>query len=187
MPLEHDEPGHRRGTYEESDHLCLLGFTSQPEAALFRGRPAPGEEVFPLGSGYRITLVLLAACNDVRDRPILDFVLSGGTMRRTIFALTLGIAALAACGNVKNNPDAPPPPTDVPVDAGVEIDATDAMVPIDAAIDAPAGSPGQEFNGAAGRVGGATFTMDVQLGHPVGQQQLQGTTYRLEANTPIKP
>jgi hypothetical protein len=111
-------------------------------------------------------------------------------MRRTLFALALTCAvfAHAACGNVKNNPDAPPPP----IDAMDDIDG--APPPIDAAvdampppIDAPPPSPGQEFGAAGGRVGGATFTMDVQLGHPVGQQQLQGSTFRLEANTPIKP
>ena len=120
-------------------------------------------------------------------RPILDFVLFGGSMRRIILAFTLATAVLTACGNVRNNPDAPPPPTDA-ADAGVDpIDAPDAMQPIDAAIDAPPPLPGQDFTGAGGRVGGATFTMDVQLGHPHGQQQLQGSTYRLEANTPVKP
>jgi hypothetical protein len=108
-------------------------------------------------------------------------------MRRVILALTLFAAALAACGNVRNNPDAPPPPIDAAVTDGMDIDAPDAMQPIDAAVDAPAGSPGQEFTGAAGHVSGTTFQMDVQIGHPVGQNQLQGTTYRLEANTPIKP
>jgi hypothetical protein len=108
-------------------------------------------------------------------------------MRRIILALTLSAAALAACGNVRNNPDAPPVPIDAAVDGDVlPIDAA-IDAPIDAAVDAPAPSPGQEFTGAGGRVGGATFTMDVQLGHPHGQQQLQGSTYRLEANTPIKP
>lgn len=110
-------------------------------------------------------------------------------MRRTLLALALTCAVFAqtACGNVKNNPDAPPPPTDAevdgeppPIDAGID-------AAIDASVDAPPPSPGQEFGAAAGRVGGPTFTMDVQLGHPVGQQQLQGSTFRLEANTPIKP
>lgn len=108
-------------------------------------------------------------------------------MRRIIVALTLSTAALAACGNVRQNPDASPPPTDVMVDAEEQpIDAGIDAMP-DAAPDASPPSPGQEFTGAGGRVGGATFTMDVQLGHPHGQNQLQGSTYRLEANTPIKP
>lgn len=108
-------------------------------------------------------------------------------MRRIIAALTLASAVLAACGNVRQNPDAPPPPTDAAVDGDVPIDAPDASVPIDAAPDGPLPSPGQDFSSAGGRVGGATFTMDVQLGHPHSQEQLQGSTYRLEANTPIKP
>ncbi len=108
-------------------------------------------------------------------------------MSRTTFALTLAIAALAACGNVKNNPDAPPPPADAAVDADTTDAAVDAMPPIDAAVDSAPPSPGQEFTGAAGRVGGPTFTMDVQLGHPHGQEQIQGSTFRLEANTPVKP
>jgi hypothetical protein len=108
-------------------------------------------------------------------------------MRRTILALLLFGAALAACGNVRNNPDAPPPPIDAAVDGDVvPIDAA-VDAPTDASPDAPPPSPGQELTGAGGRVGGPTFTMDVQLGHPHGQQQLQGSTYRLEANTPVKP
>ncbi|KAB2910860.1 MAG: hypothetical protein F9K40_01790 [Kofleriaceae bacterium] len=108
-------------------------------------------------------------------------------MRRITLALTFAIAALAACGNVKNNPDAAPnDDAETPTDA-MDVDATDAMVPIDAGVDSSPPSPGQDFSGASGRVGGPTFTMDVQLGHPHGQEQLQGTTFRLEANTPIKP
>ncbi len=108
-------------------------------------------------------------------------------MRRTTLACMLSIAALAACGNVRQNPDAPP---------GIDAQAIDADTPIidagidsavDASPDAPSPPAGQDLGAAAGRVTGATFTMDVQLGHPIGQQQIQGSTYRLEANTPIKP
>jgi hypothetical protein len=109
-------------------------------------------------------------------------------MRRTLLALTIATAAsAAACGNVRQNPDAPPPPIDAAVDGDETIIDAAIDAPTDAGVDASNPSPGQEFTGAGGRVGGATFTMDVQLGHPVGQNQLQGTTYRLEANTPIKP
>src|SRR5690349_15607127 len=108
-------------------------------------------------------------------------------MRRVILALTLFAAALAACGNVRNNPDAPPPPTDAAVDADETLIDAAIDAPTDAGVDAAPPSSGQEFTGAGGRVGGATFTMDVQLGHPIEQRQIQGTTYRLEANTPIKP
>lgn len=96
--------------------------------------------------------------------------------------------ALAACGSVK--PMSPDGGSD---DAGgidapdvVDIDAgTDANV--DAGIDAPPPPPGQELTSSGGRVTGATFTLDVQLGHPVDQRQLDGSAFRLEANTPIKP
>ena len=108
-------------------------------------------------------------------------------MRRITIALAFVTAALAACGNVKNNPDAPPLPDDAAVDADTTDAMVDAMPPIDAGPDAPPPTPGQDFTGASGRVGGPTFTMDVQLGHPHGQEQLQGSTFRLEANTPIKP
>ena len=108
-------------------------------------------------------------------------------MRRSILALAFAAAALAACGSTR-----------VPIDADLPDDAqaidADETPPIDAAvdmapppIDGPQPLPGQEFTGGAGRVGGPTFTMDVQLGHPVGQQSIQSGTYRLEANTPVKP
>ena len=107
-------------------------------------------------------------------------------MRRSLFALVLASAWFAACGSTRVPIDADPPD-----DAAIDTALPDTPEPIDAAVDAavdaPAPLPGQEFNGAGGRVGGPTFTMDVQLGHPHGQQQLQGSTYRLEANTPIKP
>lgn len=93
--------------------------------------------------------------------------------------------ALAACGTVLPSAD------DARVDdaAGPIVDAApiDAAVPVDAAIDASPPPPGQELTGGAGRVRSTTYTMDVQLGHPLGQQPIQSTSYRLQANTPIKP
>jgi hypothetical protein len=86
---------------------------------------------------------------------------------------------------VKNNIDAAPP-----IDAAVDGTPIDAPIdaPTDAAIDGmPAAPPGSELNSAAGRLTGTTFTLDVQLGHPIGQQQIQGATLRLEGNAPIKP
>jgi hypothetical protein len=98
-------------------------------------------------------------------------------MRRTIFVLLVAAAA-AACGSVRAepDPDAAPPPTDVAVDAGIETD-----------VDAPPPSPGQALTSAGGRVTGATFTMDVQLGHSHGQNPMTAATYRLEASTPVEP
>ena len=108
-------------------------------------------------------------------------------MRRSILALAVAAAALAACGSTRVPIDADLPDDAMDPDMSIEppIDAPDAAV--DAPIDGPQPLPGQEFTGGAGRVGGPTFTMDVQLGHPVGQQSLQSGTYRLEANTPVKP
>ncbi len=104
-------------------------------------------------------------------------------MRRTAIPLLVALAALAACGSVKQNPDAAPV-----IDAATDIDAD--TTGIDAGVDAPvtaAPTPGQDITGGAGRASGPTFTMDFQLGHPTGQHQIQGSTFRLEANTPIKP
>ena len=110
-------------------------------------------------------------------------------MRATSWMCWAVVATGAACGSVTPKNDAAPP-----IDAAV-IDAVDAPPPIDAtdaAIDAPdampaASPPGQELGAAGGRLTGATFTLDVQLGHPVGQQPIQGATLRLEGNAPIKP
>jgi hypothetical protein len=93
------------------------------------------------------------------------------------------VAAMsAACGSVSNKTDAA-----VPIDAAVDAEIDAAIdAPIDA-IDAPMTPPGAELNSAGGRMTGTTFTLDVQLGHPFSQQQIQGATLRLEGNNPIKP
>ncbi|HUQ04174.1 MAG TPA: hypothetical protein VM261_16860 [Kofleriaceae bacterium] len=109
---------------------------------------------------------------------------------RLIRSFVLLVAAtLAACGSVKPAlPDAEPGDdagaTDAPdvvnVDGGVD-------ARIDAGIDAPPPPPGQELTTGGGRMSGVNYTLDVQLGHPVGQRAVQGAASRLEANTPIKP
>jgi hypothetical protein len=88
------------------------------------------------------------------------------------------VVLVAGCGSVKRP---------FKEDAGVKDDAA-----IDAAIDAPPpdallSPPSQEITGGAGRAAGPTYTIDVQLGHPVSQQPASGTTYRLEGNAAIKP
>lgn len=102
----------------------------------------------------------------------------------------LAAASLAACGSVKPAlPDAEPPGDDAgTIDAPdvMNVDAgLDAMV--DAGIDAPPPPPGQELTTSGGRMTGAVFTLDVQLGHPVEQRAQAGANYHLEASTPIKP
>ncbi len=108
---------------------------------------------------------------------------------RSLFLIGLACAAASAtaCGSTRVlDPDAQPidaPPGDAPevsIDAGVDA-ATDASV------DAPPPPPGQELTSASGRLTGPTFALDVQLGHPIGQQPIQGPTFRITANTPIKP
>ncbi len=107
-------------------------------------------------------------------------------MRRIACSSVL-LLALVGCGQVKAKPDAAVPidaavdAADVPIDAGI-----DAARP-DAAVDAPPSPPGQETTTSGARVSGPTYTMDVQIGHPIDQGSVQGSTNRLEANTPIKP
>jgi|GEM_PF-3363601 len=100
-------------------------------------------------------------------------------------------AALAACGSVTpSGSDAQPADAALPDSAALDAPALDAGADagIDAlVIDGPAPSPGQELTSGGGRLTSTTFTMDVQLGHAVGQHGLDSTTYRLQANTPIKP
>lgn len=107
-------------------------------------------------------------------------------MRRIILAL-LSTAALAACGNVKQNPDAPPGTDADTTDADTPVDAGPDGMTTDASIDGAIPLAGQDISAAGGRVTGPTFTLDVQIGHPTAQNPAQGATYRLEANTPIKP
>jgi hypothetical protein len=108
-------------------------------------------------------------------------------MRRTILAL-LSTAAFAACGNVKpSNTDAAQATDASDTDGEVTDAGIDTMPPIDSGIDGGPPSAGQELTTAGGHVSGPTFSMDVQIGHPTSQEQITGGTYRLEANTPIKP
>lgn len=48
-------------------------------------------------------------------------------------------------------------------------------------------TPAREVVGGAGRVTGATYTLDVEIGHPVSQEPASGNTYTIEGNTAIKP
>ncbi|HVK74876.1 MAG TPA: hypothetical protein VM734_16220 [Kofleriaceae bacterium] len=91
------------------------------------------------------------------------------------FALTL-VAALPLLACASDPPrfiDAGPPP---PIDASVD-------APIDAAV-AP---PGREVTSGGGRLRGARFVVDVQVGHGTAQSPAAGTGHVVEGNAPIKP
>jgi hypothetical protein len=67
-----------------------------------------------------------------------------------------------------------------------------AIAPLDAEeIDAPVvqtpPTPARELVNAAGRLTGATFTFDIEIGHPIGQQLVSGVTYTLQGNAAVKP
>jgi hypothetical protein len=109
-------------------------------------------------------------------------------MRALLFRVCLAgaLGAFAACGSVAPADDAGP--TD---DAGM----IDAMVGV---IDAPPGTPdasvptgttsgGPEVITGGGKMEGATYQMDVTIGHPASQKKIGGGGRTLEGATPIKP
>jgi hypothetical protein len=85
--------------------------------------------------------------------------------------LVLSVLLVTACGSVSRPFD----------DAGVP--ASEGG--IDAAPLPP--TPSRELVNGAGRLKGATFTLDVEVGHAFGQQKATGPTYRIEGNTAVKP
>ncbi|MBK9035837.1 MAG: hypothetical protein IPL61_32080 [Myxococcales bacterium] len=105
-------------------------------------------------------------------------------LRRALpgLASLLLLGAAGACGIV--HPDATdggPPPIDAPqeIDAGV-----------DAAPDAtpqPPPTASRALVTGAGRMTSATYTFEVELGHPVDQRPARGATVTLEGNTAIEP
>lgn len=96
------------------------------------------------------------------------------------FALLL---CVAACGNISRKGD----------DGGVIRDdagPSDAMVdakPDAPPIDAPPPTESREVVNGGGTISGTTYTMDVQVGHPIQQSQISGATYKLEGNAAVKP
>lgn len=82
-------------------------------------------------------------------------------------ALVLLVAA--ACGNIyRNDPEPPPTP------------------PPDARPDAAQLHEAREFVGGA-RMKGATYTFDVEIGHPVQQGKAAGATYQFQASPAVTP
>jgi hypothetical protein len=57
----------------------------------------------------------------------------------------------------------------------------------DASPDAPPPSESREVVNGAGSLIGTTYTMDVQIGHPIQQDTMTGTTYTMESNAAVKP
>jgi hypothetical protein len=100
-------------------------------------------------------------------------------------ALLLIAIAAGGCGNITRKQD----------DAGVRDDSRpiDSSVLIDAMLDGPpdaemlAPTEAREITPGGMRMTSATFTFDVQLGHPMAQQKATGSTYTIEGNTAVKP
>ena len=92
--------------------------------------------------------------------------------------ITIGLLIIAGCGNITGNQH-------------------DAAVPHDAAIDSPDSDlpdpeptpprEARELVSGGTRMMGATYTLDVQVGHSVQQGKIMGPTYKLEGNAAVKP
>lgn len=95
-----------------------------------------------------------------------------------LFMVT-AIGALGACGSVTKADDAGNSNVDARVnDAGVGIDAS--------TVDATAPSSSREVTAGGTRVQGATYQVDVQIGHPIGQQPATGGGYGIEGAAAVK-
>jgi len=93
-----------------------------------------------------------------------------------LIRLTLIVAA--ACGNVARNQD----------DAAVPHDAAvDSSKPLDAPADSAPLHEAREFVSGGTRMTGATYTLDVQVGHAAQQSKITGPTYKLEGAAAVKP
>ena len=90
--------------------------------------------------------------------------------------LAVALLAAAACGNISRNG---------PYDAGATEPPT---LPPDAALpDAAVLHEAREFTSGGARMSSATYTFDVQIGHPVQQIRATGPTYQLESSAAVKP
>lgn len=88
------------------------------------------------------------------------------------------IVCLTACGNITRKQE----------DGGVVKDdaGIDAKMD-DASIDAPPPKESHEVVSGGARMSGATYTFEVQLGHPIQQSAATGPTYTMEGNAAVKP
>ena len=85
----------------------------------------------------------------------------------------LTLLGLSACGNITRKGD----------DGGVPKDTTS----IDGSPDAQMVGQSREVVSGAGRMTGATYTLDVEVGHPISQKKISSATYTLEGNAAVKP
>ena len=83
--------------------------------------------------------------------------------------------AISACGKV-NTPQEIDAAVDAPEDSHVDAD-----------IDAPAPTRVHQLTAGGGRLVGATYTFEAQLGHGLDQRPIEGGTHHLKPNTAIKP
>jgi len=90
--------------------------------------------------------------------------------------IALALAGAVACGDVATA-------TDAAIDGGIP--AIDA--PIDAGEPPPPPVPGQELSAGAGRLTGAGWIVDVQLGTTFDTPALAGGTWTLRGGAPINP
>jgi hypothetical protein len=97
-------------------------------------------------------------------------------MARIACLLALLVAACGSTSRPFDDGGVDPPDDAMPFDAEVP-DAVPQLPP----------TPSREFVGGAGRVSGATYTFDVEIGHPIGQQPASGATYTMEGNAAVKP
>jgi len=70
----------------------------------------------------------------------------------------------------------------------------DAGPPDDATIDSPSAPPdaamlreAREIVSGGARMTGATYTLDIQVGHGIPQNAIASPTYQLEGNAAVKP
>lgn len=105
-------------------------------------------------------------------------------MRRWLSSIVAvaGIVLFAGCGSVSNKGDDAGnnnPPDARVNDAGVTptVDAPPAVPPTST----------QEITAGSGKASGSTYEIEVQIGHPVGQNPASGSTYEVEGAAAVKP
>lgn len=86
------------------------------------------------------------------------------------------VFVLVACGSVIRPSQDDAPPGDAPADSDAEPSPPQ-----------PRPTPSRELTAGGGRMKSNTFTFDVQISHPIGQQPAIGNTYKLEGNAAVKP
>lgn len=109
------------------------------------------------------------------------------TRRRPAWSRSASCAlllALIGCGSAVPHDDAGPPDDAAVVDAPID-------APVDAAIDAgiepPPARSGAEITGAAGRLAGGGYQVDIQLGHPASQQPAAAGGYTVTGGALVAP